>query len=212
MTNRSLQENASVIPNWKREKIWLKCSLSHSSTAFSYSKNVQHSDPVSLLITLGLPFGTDEHSGSWKRPSLLPDPALPLSVHRRVLNGQSPSRWAGRRRPHPLPRPRVSRESSAFCNHHRRLPWARGWRGRAGCPGWIVRRPWRCKDRRCCCCSCCICKSCCWKANCWVATCCCWKKSGRKKKKKNEMATAGGRWNVWTFPNTLSPAGTESAH
>lgn len=46
MTNRSLQENASVIPNWKREKIWLKCSLSHSSTAFSYSKNVQHSDPA----------------------------------------------------------------------------------------------------------------------------------------------------------------------
>lgn len=211
MTNRSLQENASVIPNWKREKIWLKCSLSHSGTAFSYSKNVQHSDPVSLLITLGPPFGTNERSGSWKRPSLLPDPALPLSVHRRVLNGQSPSRWAGRRRPHPLRRPRVSRESSAFCNHHRRLPWARGWRGRAGCPGWIVRRPWRCKDRRCCCCSCCICKSCCWKANCWVATCCCWKKSGRKKK-KNEMATAGGRWNVWTFPNTLSPAGTESVH
>lgn len=60
------------------------------------------------------------------------------------------------------------------------LPWARGWRGRAGCPGWIVRRPWRCKDRRCCCWSCCIWRSCCWKANCWVATCCCCKRSGRK--------------------------------
>lgn len=61
------------------------------------------------------------------------------------------------------------------------LPWARGWRGRAGCPGWIVRRPWRCRDKRCCCCSCCIWRSCCWKANCWVATCCCCKKSGRGK-------------------------------
>lgn len=75
-------------------------------------------------------------------------------------------------------------------NQH--LPWARGWRGRAGCPGWIVRSPWRCKDRRCCCCNCCICKSCCWKANCWVATCCCCKRSGRK---KNEMAVSQGRWN-----------------
>lgn len=53
-------------------------------------------------------------------------------------------------------------------------PCARGCKGRVGWPGWIVSSPWRCKDRRCCCCNCCICKSCCWKANCCVATCCCW--------------------------------------
>lgn len=64
------------------------------------------------------------------------------------------------------------------------LPCARGCKGRVGCPGWMVSSPWRCRDRRCCCCNCCICKSCCWKANCCVATCCCW---GWKKKtnKKN---------------------------
>lgn len=68
-------------------------------------------------------------------------------------------------------------ESSQSCLlHDQHIPCGRGWRGRAGCPGWMVRRPWRCKDRRCCCCSCCICKSCCWKANCWVATCCCCKR------------------------------------
>lgn len=62
-------------------------------------------------------------------------------------------------------------------------PCARGCKGRVGWPGWIVSNPWRCKDRRCCCCNCCICKSCCWKANCCVATCCCW---GWKWKKNNK--------------------------
>lgn len=62
------------------------------------------------------------------------------------------------------------------------LPCARGCKGRVGWPGWIVSSPWRCKDRRCCCCNCCICKSCCWKANCCVATCCCWGCKRRKNK------------------------------
>lgn len=66
------------------------------------------------------------------------------------------------------------------------LPCARGCKGRVGCPGWMVSSPWRCRDRRCCCCNCCICKSCCWKANCCVATCCCW--GWKKKQKQNKNA------------------------
>lgn len=109
-------------------------------------------------------------------------------------------------RDNPPPPPKVFIELCLLYNQ--RIPWARGWRGRAGCPGWIVRRPWRCKDRRCCCCNCCICKSCCWKANCWVATCCCCKKSGRK----NEMATSQGRLKVWTLQNSPSSSNAENGH
>lgn len=112
-----------------------------------------------------------------------------------VLEGQFPERWAGIHHETPPTSAHSTTEQCLLHNQH--LPWARGWRGRAGCPGWIVRRPWRCKDRTCCCCNCCIWRSCCWKANCWVATCCCCKKSGRKKK---EMAMSHGRLNASSSP------------
>lgn len=150
----------------------------------------------SLQTTLRCHPGTHKPSSFWKGPSLSPELVLPLSAHLRVLNKQSPWWWA-ERRPH-SPRhhcPGVLRDQRLL--HHQRLPWVRGCRGRAGCPGWMVRRPWRCKDRRCCCCNCCICRSCCWKANCWVATCCCCKKPGRGKKRMRwplprEGETGGG--------------------
>lgn len=78
------------------------------------------------------------------------------------------------------------------------VPCARGCKGRVGWPGWIVSKPWRCKDRRCCCCSCCICKSCCWKASCCVATCCCW--GWKKQQKIAEMSLQSNAFIVDSKP------------
>ena len=180
-TNESLQEN--VIPNRKCKKIWLKCSIKTEQYCLLFCNILILWHRWSLQTTLCCHLRTHKPSGFWKGPSLLPELVLPLSTQLRVLNNLLHDELEGDPTPpHPHHCPRVLRDQCLL--HHQHLPWVRGWRGRAGCPGWMVRRPWRCKDRRCCCCNCCICKSCCWKANCWVATCCCWKKSGRGKKKK----------------------------
>lgn len=93
----------------------------------------------SLQTTLGCHLGTHKPSGFWKGPSLLPELVLPLSVHLRVLNKQSPSWWAGRR-PHspcaPITAPE-SWETNAFCIINAYLEWEVGGEGRAALAGWL---------------------------------------------------------------------------